>query len=97
MGLVTVVDGEFVEGLVINYVRATLADREVQRRGLVVDTPHGPKANPALKVSEKAWAAVRSFGVEFGLSPSSRARVRATPVPTDAEKFLAKFGGGGAR
>lgn len=43
------------------------------------------KAHPAVKLQRDAFARVKSFLGEFGLTPASRTRVRA-PAPEDKEK-----------
>ncbi|MGH7936119.1 MAG: phage terminase small subunit P27 family [Chthoniobacterales bacterium] len=62
------------------------AEREVKRLGIVVEEPiliMGEatdfvryKKNPAVTISEGAMKIMKSFLVEFGMTPSSRSRVR---------------------
>lgn len=70
-------DGPVFEGLVKAYLQATEADRIVAANGMVIETHFGLKANPAVTMSRKAWGDVRKFAAEFGLSPTSRARIGA--------------------
>ena len=62
---------------------------------LMVETPSGWRVNPAQEGARKAWALVRQFAGEFGLSPAARSRISApaqqSPDAAD-EEFL--FGGG---
>lgn len=71
-----------LEGLCLAYARACQADRIVAEHGLIVKTFKGVGPNPAIKISKDSWSELRRFAGEFGLTPSSRARVR----PVDAEQ-----------
>ncbi len=91
LGLLTVIDGAELEGYCANYARAVKAERIVKTKGLVVKTPFGPKANPAVAIAKAAWQEVRKFGSEYGLSPASRTRINAPvkPLKKDpGEEFL---------
>ena len=94
LGLLTKVDGYALAGLCRSVSVAVAADAILAKDGLMVPgrfdlmTEH-----PMVKVSKTAWAEVRAFCTEFGLSPAARTRIGA---PTkgksdDAENFF--FGG----
>lgn len=77
-----------LEGLCTAYHRARMADRAVKKFGLIIEVQErrGGKsyvtalqANPAVRISQAAWGEVRKFAQEFGLTPSSRTRVREAP------------------
>lgn len=94
LGLLTLVDGVDLEGLCRSYSVAVKADRQIQSKGVVIKTPYGLQQNPAISISRLAWAEVRKFAAEFGLSPASRSRVNGpskVPQKDAAEDFL--FGG----
>jgi P27 family predicted phage terminase small subunit len=96
LGLVTKIDGGALEGYLSSYSRAVKADRIIRTRGLVVKTPFGPKANPAVAIAKQAWVEVRNFGARFGLNPADRSRVNTPekPIkrkPDDPAEFM--FGG----
>lgn len=76
------------------YITAT---RNVTALGLVVKAPGSgyPMQNPYLAVANKAAQQLLSIASEYGLTPSSRARVKGTPAgegDDSGERFL--FGDG---
>jgi P27 family predicted phage terminase small subunit len=85
MRVLSAQDGVALEGLCVAYSRAVAADTLVARDGLVVITKRrGATAHPAVRMSVQAWAEVRRFAQEFGLTPSAATRVRTVPA-TDEE------------
>src|SRR5579884_4462509 len=84
-------DAAMLEGACVAYQRAVQADAILQREGLTVEGPHGIKAHPAIGISEKMWRQVRSFCIEFGLSPSSRTRVAIDTAKQTEGKSLAEL------
>lgn len=90
----TVGDTLPLEGLCRAYSRAVQSDRAIESHGVVVKNDFGTLVkNPACAISQTAWAEVRKFCQEFGLTPASRSRVVAdTNGDTDpkdkAEDFL---------
>lgn len=86
MKVLTPTDGITLEGLCVAYSRAQRADAMVKLKGLVVEKYDGSlAANPAVAMSLKAWAEVRKFAQEFGLTPSSRTNVREVPDEPEAK------------
>jgi P27 family predicted phage terminase small subunit len=93
-------DAMMLEGACVGYERAVLADRMIQRHGLIREVycldkrrkrvllRSGP--HPAIRISAVAWAQVRSFCSEFGLSPASRARL-SVEKPNEAGDELVKI------
>jgi len=76
------------------------ATRIVQDQGTTFISPRGMLVlHPELRRIEKARAALRAFAAEFGLSPSARARVGATPATDEgdanARRFFPLVNGGG--
>lgn len=76
-------DSMMLEGACVAYSRAVKADLEVENKGFVVEEPivikdqvigYKIRRHPADIVSNRAWAQVRAFCTEFGLSPASRTR-----------------------
>jgi P27 family predicted phage terminase small subunit len=78
-------DAIVLEGACIGYQRAVEADLIIAKEGPVLrhiteDPQTGQpmekvKVHPAVSVSRGAWAQVRAFASEFGLSPVSRTRL----------------------
>ncbi len=59
--------------------------------GVMVKSPNGfPMQSPFLAVANKAMEQMRALLAEFGMSPSSRTRVHATPQ-ADEEDELGQF------
>lgn len=88
--LLTLLDGPALEGLCRAYAVAVKADRKLRQHGVIVKTPWGLQQNPAVTISRSAWAEVRRFAAEFGLSPAARSRV-SVPKGSEAdpaEQFL---------
>ena len=79
MGLDCRPDALALEGACTAYSVAAEADEIVGRDGILV----GGKANPALLVSNRAWAQFRQFASELGLSPASRTRLSTAPKTDD--------------
>lgn len=91
MGMLCRVDGSGLEGFAASYSRAVKAQRLIKKKGVVIETPFGDKANPACGIADKAWAAVKGFGQLYGFNPSSRSRLEAPPkegTKDQAEDFL---------
>ncbi len=93
LGVLTLVDGSVLEGFCRHYSRAVQADRAIDKHGMIVETPFGPKLNPAVRVSRESWTVLNQLGSKLGLSPADRARLSMPekPVEDDTEKDL--FGG----
>lgn len=77
-------DGMMLEGACVAYQQAVQADLRIAKDGPVVKEPHFVKnvglcerlkKHPAVAVSRSAWAQVKAFATEFGLSPVSRTRL----------------------
>ncbi len=54
----------------------------IERDGLVVDTPRGRRPHPLLRVVARCQQDIRAIAAQFGLTPSSRARLGAPALPT---------------
>ena len=77
------------------FARWRHANDQVAKFGPVVKAPSGfPVQSPFLAISNKAWEQMAKMLIEFGMTPSSRSRVTATPeeVPDGKPKTgLASF------
>src|SRR5674476_634124 len=56
------------------------AVEEIESEGMVILGARGPVRNPALATFAAATTSVRNMAAEFGMTPSSRARIK---LPTD--------------
>lgn len=70
-------------------VRLRQAERDVDERGLIVDTPQGPKRNPSLTTCREYRAALQQWAVKFGLTPDARARMN---LPSNTDGLEDEFG-----
>jgi len=71
--------------------RWVAAEEKISQQGEIVKSPSGqPIQNPFLGVANKALKQMKEFLVEFGLTPSSRSRVKAAPAKQvdPMEEFL---------
>lgn len=70
------------------YGRWMDAEAALKAEGSVVMDRFGfPKINPQQQIADKAMDQVRQFGTEFGLTPSSRSRVKAGPSASTEDPF----------
>jgi P27 family predicted phage terminase small subunit len=80
-GLVTQVDRGALAAYCQSWARWVKAEREIKKKSEVVYGIHGTlKTNPWVGVSRGALEEMRKFLLEFGLTPSSRSRVRAAEM-----------------
>ena len=70
-----------------------MADKDEFNRALMVKTHNGTAIqNPLVGTANKAKADMVKYALEFGMSPSSRSRVNATPDDHKEDKFKEFFG-----
>ena len=93
LGLLTIVDGAALEGYCKSYSRWVAAEIQMDAAGAVIYKPGKKGKNgepsdsnylaplPQVAVAQKYLQICKSFMAEFGLSPSSRARMA---IPGDA-------------
>jgi P27 family predicted phage terminase small subunit len=85
-GLLTVIDGSALAAYCQSYATWVEAQEEIRRSGTVIRSLHNqPMVSPYLKVANVAWQQWTRMLTEFGMSPSSRSRVKVpeTPPATD--------------
>ena len=89
MGLLTLADRAALAAYCVAYSRWVAAERQVQRLGTIVRSPQKnfPMKSPYLTVADQALETRRKFMVEFGLTPSSRSRIRVTGDRRAADEF----------
>jgi P27 family predicted phage terminase small subunit len=84
MGLLTMADRAALAAYCTVYSRWVHAEAQVKKFGSIVKSPEKgfPMKSPYLTIADQALEAMRKLMVEFGLTPSSRSRIR---VPDDGE------------
>lgn len=92
LGVLTELDGEALSLYCETYSLARHAEAEIRTGGVTTTTDLGSlKTNPAVAVVSQARRLMAVILVEFGLTPSSRARVKTDAKPQDAlADFLAR-------
>jgi len=90
--LLTIVDRAALAAYCQAWGRWVEAENNIQRFGAVIKTPKGlPLVNPYLRIAERAIDQMRKFLVEFGMTPSSRSRIKASDPeggPSPLQKML---------
>lgn len=78
------------------YSRWVHAEEQVKKFGTIVKSPEKgvPMKSPYLTVADQAMETMRKFLVEFGLTPSSRSRIRVIGKTTSEDEFDAFVGAG---
>ena len=85
MQLLTLADRSALAAYCTAYGRWVEAEQQVQKYGTIVKSPNKgfPMKSPYLTVADQALESMRKLMVEFGLTPSSRSRIK-VPVNRDA-------------
>lgn len=96
-------DGKALAAYCSCYAQWMLAEKEIADYGITINVVHSDeedgeilfsefKVNPAVRVRSDALRQMKSFLIEFGLTPASRCKLETKPAgdaPTDAlEDFL---------
>ncbi len=77
MRVVTMADRDLLATYCEAVVQHRRATEVISQRGIIVEGSHGGwVSNPAVKVQREAATQIRAFGTEFGLTPSSRTRIK---------------------
>lgn len=78
MGLLTQADRSALAAYCTAYARWVQAEEQVAKFGTIVKSPEKgfPMKSPYLTIADQALETMRKFMVEFGLTPSSRSRIR---------------------
>lgn len=63
----------------------------IQQKGLLAKIGKRPLKHPAFEMKHTALKTIRSFLIEFGMSPSSRARVTANPKKIEVEDLVSEY------
>ena len=89
MGLLSAADRTALAAYCTAYSRWVEAEAQVRKFGAIVKSPEKgfPMKSPYLSIAEQAMEAMRKFMIEFGLTPSSRSRIRVPEDSTAASEF----------
>ena len=90
-GVITAIDLPMLERMCSFYQRHVEIENEIGANMYLADDDGNPKPNPLYKASLDYWKAVEKIAPKFGLSPSSRAKLRV--APTDDGKPKSKWSG----
>jgi len=84
IGVLTEVDDLALIGLCQSWAEYLEATEQARKTGMLVKAPSGyPIFNPYVVLANQALKRVKAFLTEFGMTPSSRSRIVATP-PDDS-------------
>lgn len=89
MRVLTELDLSALAAYCVVYGRWMEAERQIMRKGLLIPAKPGSKnkiQNPMLAVANKAFQQMSQLLGEFGLTPSSRTRIIASPASDDYEE-----------
>jgi P27 family predicted phage terminase small subunit len=93
-GLLTRIDASALAEYCVVWVRWRKAEREIEKHGQVILSPSGyPVQSPYVSIANKALSHVRAYESEFGMTPSSRSRVKVAKTKTTADKQRERFFG----
>jgi P27 family predicted phage terminase small subunit len=85
LGVLTEMDGEALALYCGAYSRWRKATEEIRTGGVTTFTGQGSlKSNPAVAVASQCERLMAAILIEFGLTPSSRSRVKTDAKPQDA-------------
>lgn len=97
MGVLTVADGRALEQLCSAYCEWRDLLKEIDRSGRTYEVVNAEgsiliKANPAVAMASDAQKRIKSFMVEFGMTPASRTKINAQGAPTvdPLEEYLSR-------
>jgi P27 family predicted phage terminase small subunit len=101
LGLLTELDRAALAAYCQAWAHCLEATENIKKFGLIVRTPPSEKSpdgypiqNPYVAIMNQSMAQMRSFLIEFGMTPSSRSRISVGKVEKDGEleKELKYFG-----
>ena len=68
------------------------AQQNVRKLGMLIKGHHGPMQNPFIKIARNSLNQCQRLWTELGLTPASRAKLTALPVPEIHAPRLSKWG-----
>ena len=80
IGLLTEIDGSALAGLCQSYATWAEASEHLNKTGLLIKGKNGlPLESPYLRIARRALSDLRPFLVEFGMTSSSRSKIKVDP------------------
>jgi P27 family predicted phage terminase small subunit len=93
LGLITTIDKDALAMYCTIYVRWVKAERMVRDKGEIIKTAAGNIIqNPYLSIANRALDQLNKLGAEFGMTPSSRSRVKTESIDPNNELERMLFG-----
>ena len=94
-GVLTTIDKTALAALCMCYSRWMEAERHVRREGCVISGSTGsPVMNPYVRVAAQALDQMRALMGDFGMTPSSRSRLKAESVGEEGDDLEKELFGG---
>lgn len=89
MGLLSLADRTALAAYCTAYSRWVQAEAAVKKYGSIVKSPDKgfPMKSPYLTIADQAMESMRKFMVEFGLTPSSRSRIKVPNAGQAGDEF----------
>ena len=88
LGILAKIDGAALAGFCDTYSRWFRNADRLKREGDVIETSYGtPVPHPSIAIVNRSLVLMRSFLIEFGLSPSSRSNVVTPPKKEENNPF----------
>ena len=93
LGLITTIDQDALAMYCVIFIRWLKAEKMVREKGEIIKTTAGNIIqNPYLSIANRALDQLNKLGAEFGMTPSSRSRVKADLADPDHELEQMLFG-----
>ena len=90
IGIVANVDMGLVEGYAKALERYFNADEILRTKGMIQDSPSGPKPSVWFDIAERSLKQATQIGQLFGITPSARARIPQQQQPASKLESLIK-------
>lgn len=89
LGVLTETDADALAAYCEAWTTWKAATRAIRDGGLTIETEHGTRMSPFVRIANDAMGQCRALLVEFGMTPSARARVqaKAPPAATPVSKW----------
>ena len=93
MGVLADVDRAALAGYCQSYSNWVNAVKKIKKAGTIIKTSNGNVIqSPLVGIANKALEMMQKFAVEFGMTPSSRSRVKATKSDESAKNKWSNLG-----